>query len=423
MTAVEGPLIRNAAALYGTTIVTSVLGFFYWFIAAHMVPAASVGTASAVQSAAQFISVVSVLGLSTLLISELSLDRTHARSLILSAACLSGLFSVGISIFVGVAIALGKTSLQAGLASPTKILIFVVLSVLSTVLLVMDDACIGLLRGNLQLKRNAVFAVSKLLVLPVLILVWPSRTGAELIVAWSIGLAISLVTLSIGLGRLTSGSPWDLNFHRLIEKRKLMIGHHWLNLSVQSPRLIIPVLCAAIVGPVANASYTAATLVVAFVIIIPFHLSTVLFALAPGDEVALQRETRKTMRISLFLALASAPFFILFSNFILVLFGPRYQAAAPAMALLGLTTYPYAIKCHYVAIARVKGRMRQAASWTMIGAVLEIGLAGEGGRLHGVTGVAMGFLAASVLESLAFAPEVFGVLRASRQVRIGDSGP
>src|ERR1039458_5738450 len=29
--AVEGPIVRNAAALYGTTIVTSLLGFVYWF--------------------------------------------------------------------------------------------------------------------------------------------------------------------------------------------------------------------------------------------------------------------------------------------------------------------------------------------------------------------------------------------------------
>src|ERR1035438_6627611 len=79
----EGPLVRNAASLYGSTIVTSALGFFYWFMAARLLPAASVGIASAIQSAAQLLSVVCVLGLSTLLISELSVDRTHARSLML----------------------------------------------------------------------------------------------------------------------------------------------------------------------------------------------------------------------------------------------------------------------------------------------------------------------------------------------------
>jgi len=176
-------------------------------------------------------------------------------------------------------------------------------------------------------------------------------------------------------------------------------------------------------GSTANAAYTAATLVVTFVNIIPYHLSTVLLALAPGNEAALRREVRKAMRICLILALSSAPFFVLFSKPILGLFGPEYQAAASATVILGLTTYPFAIKFHYVAIARVRGKMHQAALRTRFGATLEIGLAAAGGALHGVTGVAIGFLTASAIEALIFAPAVFGVLRADRSPEVQGSMP
>src|SRR5664280_2880225 len=84
--AMEGPLLRNAASLYGSTVITGFFGFFYWFVAARMAPARAVGISSAVQSAAQLLAIVCVLGLSTLLISELSHDRSHARSLMLTAA-------------------------------------------------------------------------------------------------------------------------------------------------------------------------------------------------------------------------------------------------------------------------------------------------------------------------------------------------
>ena len=84
--AIEGPIVRNAAALYGTTIVTSILGFVYWFVAARLAPAAAVGTASAVQSAAQFLGIFCVIGLNTVLISELAADKSQARSLMLTAA-------------------------------------------------------------------------------------------------------------------------------------------------------------------------------------------------------------------------------------------------------------------------------------------------------------------------------------------------
>jgi O-antigen/teichoic acid export membrane protein len=410
----EGPLIRNAASLYGSTIVTSVLGFCYWLLAAHMVPATAVGTASAIQSGAQFLSIFCVLGLGTLLISELSVDRTHARSLILTAAVSAGTLALLVSVGVGVSLANATNSLSPGLSNPIKILIFAIITMLSTVLLLMDDVCIGLLRGDLQLRRNTVFAVSKLMILPLLIALWPERTGEELVLVWTVGLALSMVTVSIAVKNLFPKEQWHLDFSGLYAKRKLIFGHHWLNLSAQSPRLLIPVLCAAIVGAAANAAYTAATLIAYFVTVIPLQLSTVLFALAPGDEVALKREVRRTMRLSGWIALAAAPFFALFGSRILALFGHSYQTASTALTVLGLTTYPFAIKAHYIAIARVRGKMNQAAFRTTVGSTLEVGLAAAGGALHGVTGVAIGFLAGSLLEGLFFAPEVFSAMRKNR---------
>jgi O-antigen/teichoic acid export membrane protein len=299
--------------------------------------------------------------------------------------------------------------------NPAEIVVFILLSTAATILLVLDDSCIGLLRGDLQLRRNGVFAISKLLLLPILITVWPSRSGTELEVAWLVGLSISLVTLVRQLAKLTKGQSSRLDLKRILEKRRLMLGHHSLNLSVTSPGLVVPVLVTVIVGPASNAAYTVAMLVASFVNIIPFHLSTALFALAPGDELALAREVRKTMRICLVLAVISAPLFALLASFILGIFGHSYERAAGALAALGLTTYPAAIKAHYVAISRVRGRMQQAAVWTVIGACLEVGLAAAGGIVHGITGVAIGFLIGLSVEAILFSPVVFGVLRGNRR--------
>ena len=413
--ALEGPLIRNAASLYGSTIITSFLGFFYWFIAARLATAQAVGVASAVQSAAQFISIFCVLGLSTFVISELAIDKTQARSLMLTAAVMVGLLAALISAGVGIIFQFFSTSISDGVAGPIGVLVFVILAVLSTVLLVLDDACIGLLRGDLQLRRNAVFAVGKLVLLPLLITVWAAQSGIELVVAWTAGLIVSMLVLVLELGRLTEGQSSRLDFQNILGKRHLMFRHHWLNISIQSPRLVFPVIVALIVGPTANAAFTAAILVVGVVQMIPNLLSTVLFALAPGDEESLRREVRRTMRISLVLSIASAPCFFIFSHLILGLFGPNYVMASTAMGILGLSTYPYAIKSHYVAIARVQGNMQQAVLRTMSGATLEVGLAAAGGELHGLTGVAIGIFLALSLEAVVYAPTVFGVLRSPRE--------
>ena len=102
--------------------------------------------------------------------------------------------------------------------------------------------------------------MSKLALLPLLIWAWSSQSGIELVVAWLAGLAISSMTLGLQLGKLTRGESSRLEFRRLLEKRHLMVGHHWLNLSIQAPRLILPVLVVVIIGPRANAAFTAGSL-------------------------------------------------------------------------------------------------------------------------------------------------------------------
>ncbi len=407
----SSPIVRNAALLYATTVVTSLLGFFYWFIAARMASVQAVGTASAIQSAAQFLAIFCVLGLSTLLVSELASDRERARSMILTATVLVTAFSLVASVIAGLALGLLSPALRPGLIGPIRIGTFVVLGTLSTTLIVLDDSCIGLFRGDLQLRRNVIFAVVKLALLPFMILWWPDPAGTELVIAWVVGLAVSLIVIATGLGMLTRGQKTRLDIPRLIDRRRLIVGHHSLNLSIQTPRLILPVMVATVVGTQANAAFTAALLVVSFVGVIPVHLSTVLFALSPGDELAMHREVRVTMRICLVLAAIAAPFFLVFSRSILGLFGPIYQTASPALIVLGLTILPAAIKSHYVAINRVRGRMQQAAYLTLIGACLEVGLATGGAMLYGITGVALGFLFALIIEATYFSPVVFSVMR------------
>jgi O-antigen/teichoic acid export membrane protein len=409
----EGPLVRNAASLYGSTIVTSFLGFFYWLIAARMAPARAVGIASAVQSAAQLLAIFCVLGLSTLLISELSHDGSQARSLMLTAATLVGLVSAVTAGVVSLVVHSISSTVGSGLSGPVGTLVFILLSSFTTILVVLDDACIGLLRGDLQLGRNIVFAVSKLLLLPLLILAWSTQSGTELVVAWLAGLMISLVTLTIKLTQLTRGQASGLDFRGLFGKRRLMVGHHWLNISISAPGLVLPILVATVVSPEANASYTAAMLVIGFVNVIAIHLATVLFALKPGDESALHREVKKTMRICLVLALASAPFFFVFSHLILSIFGPSYTSASTALAILGLSTYPIAVKAHFVSISRVRGRMARAGISALIGACFEVGLAAVAGVKYGLTGVAAGYVSAVFIEVAIYGPTVFGVLRAS----------
>ena len=408
------PVVRNAASLFGSTVVTSFLGFVFWLLAARFFSPAAVGLASAIQAASQLLAYVCIFGLGTLVIAELAESKHAARQLIMTTAvvtCVSG-FLAGVA--VGLVLRHLSADLRPGLTGTLRLAVFAGLSAATTTALLLDDASIGLLRGDIQFRRNTIFAVTKLALLAALGLAWSALGGMAILAACLIGLALSLVAVARPLVAATEPGPWRPALGPLVAKRRLIYSHHWLNISVIAPRQLLPVLVAAIISPAANAGFYAASLVVGFVNVIPSQLSTAMFALKPGDEDALREEVRETMKICVMVACLSAPFFIITSRFILEIFRHSYVDAAPAMAVLGFTTLPSAVKSYYVNIARVRRQMRRAATITSLAALVEVGATVGGAVLDGLTGVALGLLCAYLVETVWLGPPVAKMLLPQR---------
>src|SRR5690242_19080604 len=83
-------ILVNAGSLVGSTAVTSILGFAYWWLAARFFLAEAVGIASASISAMILLGNASMLGLGTLLIGELPHHRGRELPLINGALLLVG---------------------------------------------------------------------------------------------------------------------------------------------------------------------------------------------------------------------------------------------------------------------------------------------------------------------------------------------
>ena len=110
----------------------------------------------------------------------------------------------------------------------------------------LDQACIGLLRGGLQFWRNAVFAATKLLLLPIGLLV--GGGAVALYVVWAIGNVISLATLYVHARRISLHPTLRVRLHSLAGLRLAALNHHWLNLSGTAPRLLLPVIVLSAFG-------------------------------------------------------------------------------------------------------------------------------------------------------------------------------
>jgi O-antigen/teichoic acid export membrane protein len=405
------PVLQGAAYMYGSTVTTSLLGFVFWFVAAKLLTPAAVGRASAALSASQLVATVGILGLGTLAIAELSGETAQVRRLLSAACVVAGVASALVGLVTGVVLSHSSRHLAPVLGGGVALASFTLLAGTSAAALVVDDASLGLLRGDIQLHRNTVFAAGKLLLLPLAGYVWDSDSGEPIIGVWLIATIVSFALSLWLVERVPADPSWRPDFANLVAKRGLIWSHHLLNVAVWAPRFVPPMVVAALVGPAANAGFYTALFITGFVAVIPGQLSLALFAIKPGDEETLAREARRTMRLCVVLSVATGLLFLFASHPILYLFRRSYVSATPAMALLGLSTFPLAVKAHYVAIARIQGRMRKAARLVIVGAVMEVAGVVAGAWLGKLTGGAAGLLAAYVAESFVYAPTVVTALR------------
>src|SRR5690242_16658174 len=77
-------MLHNAGSLFGTTIVTSALGFVFWALAARLFNPHAVGFGSAAISAITVLGTIGMFGLNTLLIGEL--PHRESKAALVSAA-------------------------------------------------------------------------------------------------------------------------------------------------------------------------------------------------------------------------------------------------------------------------------------------------------------------------------------------------
>lgn len=241
-------ILFNAALLVTTFIVTSGLGFAYWWLAARLFPLEAVGFASAAISAMLLLGNLCILGLGTLLIRELPRQQSKEVSLISASLILFAVVAPYIS-----------ADLQPLRASIQNVVLFAVGVSLFAIALVLDDAFIGLLRGDLKFWRNALFAGAKLVALIVASFWLSQRVGLSIYATWVIGNVLSLAALA-GFAMLKgkwSGNLYFPYWGLLQELGPSALQNHMINLLIQGPSILLPVLVTVLISATMNAWFYA----------------------------------------------------------------------------------------------------------------------------------------------------------------------
>jgi O-antigen/teichoic acid export membrane protein len=404
-------LLVNAGSLIGTSLITSLLGVGFWLVATHSFDRDAVGIAAAAVSAMTLLGFLATIGMGTLLMGELPRLQSDRHSLINAALATTSSVGVVLGLAFGLTVPLFTSNLEALSESWLSAVGFALGVGLTALAFVLDQSLIGLLRGGLQLWRNLVFAVVKLLLLiPVAVLV--SDAGPVWIYSvWAAGIAASMVVLG-RLYKKRAGDSLRPNFARLSELRRSAVTHHAFNLALRIPDLALPIVVILVLSATANASFFVAWMIVGFMFVVPLSLSTVLYAIGSADSDRLAERFRFTVRVSLAFGVLGNIVLVPAANPLLSIFGSDYAAGATTtLHILALGVFAETVRTHYVAIHRVERRIGTALPIVWGGTLLEVAGGAIGAELGGLSGVAWGWLAAICVEALVMSGDVIRVTR------------
>jgi O-antigen/teichoic acid export membrane protein len=197
---------------------------------------------------------------------------------------------------------------------------------------------------------------------------------------------------------------------------KLSLQHHVLNLSIGLASFIVPLTATLIITPPEVAYFSAAFLLSATLLIIPYLLALSLFAERSGDPGLLHRHVRHTLPVGIALSGAIVLVVEFAAPYALRIFGPAYAAnGTTALRILILVGPAYVIKDHYVSIRRAQGRLSHAAKVMALGTTAEVSGAALGGLLWGLTGICAGWAVAASCEAVFLLPAVLEVFRPTQE--------
>lgn len=426
----DGPnrsLLSNAGSLFGTTILTAGLGAVYWAVAARIFPATAVGLAAAAISAMILMGRVATLGLGTVLMGELSQHEGSERGLIYSATTISAVAGV----VLGAVFIVAAGSVAPGLSPlrmPAGIILFTIGVASTGAGFVLDQAFIGLLRGGIQLLRNAVASVAKLLVL--ILIAWIGfgfvpRDGVSLFLTWVAGGVLSMAVILAVPRSAVHGKATPL-WHVPAGLAGLALRHHLLNLSILAPGLLLPLLVTTVMSAEANAYFYIAYTIASLGWAVPAALAIALYASGARDIEALTARVRLAFWVCIAAGVAFNLVVLVAAGPLLAIFGAPYaERAGTLLRLLSLGIFPLIINSLYVPIARLERRFLQGTILMVAGMLVGFFFVVVGARASGLDGIGVGWLIGACIAALPLLPAVVRVaVRRSVKPITGDSfGP
>lgn len=298
-------------------------------------------------------------------------------------------------------------------------LVFVVGSAAWTMTTILDYTFVAERAGHLMFVRNGVLSISKLLLLVVAIGLAGSAM-AGIVTPWVAGICISeVVAFAVLVPRLRRGYSTVRSgvAAHIRDLRATLVRHHAISLSGALPPLLLPVIVTARLGPTDNAYFFATWMIGTVFFVVSPAVASALFTEGSHNRADLRAKVGLSVRWIAMLLVPVMCVYLVAGREVLAIFGAAYAREGwPVLVLLMISAVPDAVTNIYIAVQRIVGRLKVAASVNIGIAVLSVLLAWVLLPGHGIAGAALAWLVAQSCGAVVVAADL-RLNRASMQRR------
>jgi O-antigen/teichoic acid export membrane protein len=420
-----GHLIQNALALMVSSGGTAVLGIAFWTTAAHLASAQNIGRASAEIAAMTLLANLAQLSFGSIFDRFLPVAGSRTRTFVTRAYAMCtavGLIAALVYLLAG----FGHNFIPSSAAWQ---ILFVAAVVLWTIFILQDSVLTGLRATRWVPVENILFAVAKLALLPVGLLL---TTQQGLFLAWSVPVlgATGAVSFYLFKKRIPEHETSNAVIEDLPSAREIVVlafaQYAQSLISVFTPSIVVLIVIQRL-GPVQEARYYLPALMANGVALFLWNLNTSFLVESSRDPSALRQHANDTIRAALIVLLPTLGIGVALAPEVLRIFGAGYAEHGTTLLRLLLLALPgTAVTAFYSAFAWLDKRVwrlavREVASAAIYFSVLLVFI----GRF-GILAIGIAALVASGLQGIFFLPISIKRYRATapqREIPSSDLSP
>jgi len=394
---------QSAIGMAAGRAASMALGFLFWLAAARFFSPLVVGATAGLVSSMMLCTQFAQFGIGNALIIELPKSAGQERHLVSVALWWTVAAALGTAL---VFLVLGASVLQEvgeSVTTPVAALAFLVMCVLGTANIVMDQTSMALGRGAQVLTRNLSFgAVAALGLLAIRGMTTEPRP-VSLLWAW---VAAGVTACAMGLWQFHAVLPRIKGVS--LSKREASariwgtgLANQALTLAERAPTLVLPIVVVEVLGTRANAAWYPAWMIAWGVYIIPMSVGMALFSGVADDGRVRVKAVASAMRTSLLIGGAAALAVLALAQLLLSVLGKGYaEEGTVVVRLLVLGFVPLTLVQMYFGVCRGISRIWEATAVAAISGIAGVVLAAVLGSTRGLVGFAWGWLAALVAAGL-----------------------